>query len=35
VQGLSDRYPFHPRAAGELAIAAAVLPLLADAVPGD
>jgi lysophospholipase L1-like esterase len=29
VQGLSDRYPFHPDAAGELAIAAAQLPQLA------
>lgn len=26
VQGMSDPYPFHPRAAGELAIAAALLP---------
>jgi lysophospholipase L1-like esterase len=29
VQGLSDRYPFHPDAAGEVAIAAAQLPQLA------
>lgn len=28
VQGMSDPAPFHPRAAGELAIAAAVLPQL-------
>jgi lysophospholipase L1-like esterase len=28
VQGMSDPYPFHPRAAGELAIAAALLPRL-------
>lgn len=30
VQGMSARYPFHPNAAGELAIAAALLPQLAD-----
>ncbi|MEZ5118209.1 MAG: GDSL-type esterase/lipase family protein [Candidatus Nanopelagicales bacterium] len=29
VQGMSERYPFHPNAAGELAIAAALLPSLA------
>ncbi|MBI1379206.1 MAG: hypothetical protein GC157_17265 [Frankiales bacterium] len=29
VQGLSQRYPFHPDAAGELAIAAALLPQVA------
>ncbi len=28
VQGMTDPAPFHPRAAGELAIAAAILPLL-------
>lgn len=33
VQGMADPYPFHPRAAGELAIAAAVLPLLINLVP--
>ncbi len=34
VQGLSARYPFHPNAAGELAIAAAELPHLATLVNG-
>lgn len=29
VQGMSERYPFHPNAAGELAIAASLLPELA------
>jgi lysophospholipase L1-like esterase len=33
VQGLADAYPFHPNAAGELAIAAAVLPQLITLVP--
>jgi lysophospholipase L1-like esterase len=33
VQGMSDPYPFHPRAAGELAIAAALLPRLVSLVP--
>jgi lysophospholipase L1-like esterase len=33
VQGLRDRYAFHPNAAGELAIAAALLPHLAGLVP--
>jgi lysophospholipase L1-like esterase len=33
VQGMSDPYPFHPRAAGELAIAAALLPRLLPLVP--
>jgi lysophospholipase L1-like esterase len=32
VQGLSEPYPFHPRAAGELAIAAVVLPHLSVAL---
>lgn len=32
VQGMSDRFPFHPNAAGELAIAAAQLPQLAGVV---
>lgn len=35
VQGMSDPYPFHPRAAGELAIAAALLPRLVSLVPSD
>jgi hypothetical protein len=34
VQGLSDRYPFHPTAAGEVAIAAAQLPQLATLAHG-
>jgi lysophospholipase L1-like esterase len=34
VQGLSDDYPFHPHAAGELAIAAAILPPLAAVLTG-
>jgi hypothetical protein len=33
VQGMSDPYPFHPRAAGELAIAAALLPPLVGVAP--
>jgi lysophospholipase L1-like esterase len=33
VQGLSDPDPFHPRAAGELAIAAALLPHLVGVIP--
>lgn len=33
VQGLSDPYPFHPNAAGELAIAAAQLPELVALMP--
>lgn len=33
VQGLSDPYPFHPNAAGELAIAAAQLPQLVTLLP--
>lgn len=33
VQGMSDEYPFHPRAAGELAIAAALLPHLVGVAP--
>lgn len=33
VQGLSDPYPFHPSAAGELAIAAALLPHLVAVTP--
>jgi hypothetical protein len=33
VQGLGDEYPFHPNAAGELAIAAAILPHLVSHVP--
>lgn len=32
VQGMSERFPFHPNAAGELAIAAAQLPQLAGVV---
>jgi lysophospholipase L1-like esterase len=34
VQGMSDPFPFHPRAAGELALAAAVLPQLITGMPG-
>jgi lysophospholipase L1-like esterase len=34
VQGLSDPYPFHPSAAGELAIAAALLPHLVGVAEG-
>ncbi|MGB8383231.1 MAG: GDSL-type esterase/lipase family protein [Dermatophilaceae bacterium] len=34
VQGLSGAYPFHPNAAGELAIAAAILPSLAAIMTG-
>lgn len=33
VQGMSDPYPFHPRAAGELAIAASLLPHLVGVTP--
>lgn len=33
VQGLQDPYPFHPNAAGELAIAAALLPRLVALMP--
>lgn len=33
VQGLSDHYPFHPNSAGELAIAAALLPDVASLLP--
>jgi lysophospholipase L1-like esterase len=33
VQGMSDAYPFHPSAAGELAIAAALLPRLVSLSP--
>ncbi len=33
VQGLSDPHPFHPNAAGELAIAATVLPKVVSALP--
>jgi lysophospholipase L1-like esterase len=33
VQGLPDAYPFHPNAAGELAIAAAILPAITSAMP--
>ena len=33
VQGMSDPYPFHPRAAGELAIAAALLPHVVAVTP--
>jgi lysophospholipase L1-like esterase len=33
VQGMSDPYPFHPRAAGELAIAAALLPHVVGVTP--
>jgi lysophospholipase L1-like esterase len=32
VQGMSEAYPFHPRAAGELAIAAALLPMLIEEI---
>jgi lysophospholipase L1-like esterase len=35
VQGMSDPYPFHPRAAGELAIAAALLPHLVSVSPAE
>ena len=34
VQGLSGAYPFHPNAAGELAIAAAILPSLTALMTG-
>ena len=34
IQGLSDPHAFHPNAAGELAIAAAVLPRLIAQLPG-
>ena len=33
VQGMSEPYPFHPRAAGELAIAAALLPHVVGVIP--
>ncbi|HSO03232.1 MAG TPA: hypothetical protein VLQ92_02035, partial [Candidatus Limnocylindrales bacterium] len=33
VQGMSDPHPFHPRAAGELAIAASLLPHLVGVTP--
>ncbi len=33
VQGMSEEYPFHPNAAGELAIAAALLPTLISVLP--
>ena len=33
VQGMSEPYPFHPRAAGELAIAAALLPDVVGVIP--